>query len=161
MVLLQGKWFAALTLGGFLIASVIFVARERQLPTLFDLVFVIAALINAAGWTWDLYHQPGPYDEIAHFFTSFALTLAIGFLLYDEVVRGFYHHRVMFVVVIASMGITVGVLWEIGEWLADFVVADQIIPGLHDTMLDLILDSAGALLAALVNLRGLHERARQ
>jgi len=157
VVLLQGKWLPAVTLGGFLVISFLFVKLERQLPTLFDLIFMIAALINAGGWTWDLYNKPGPYDEIAHFFTIFALTLAFGFLLYRELMESFYNHRLMFVLTIASLGIAIGALWEIVEWLADFVTPKQIVSGLFDTITDLILDSAGAVVAALLNLHGLNE----
>ena len=157
VVLIQGKWLPALTLGGFLLVSFLFVKLEHKLPTVFDLIFMIAALINAGGWAWDLYNQPGPYDEIAHFFTVFAITLAFGFLLYRELMESFYNHRVMFVLTIASLGIALGTLWEIIEWLADFVVAKQIVSGVFDTVTDLILDSAGALLAALLNLYGLNE----
>lgn len=157
-VIIQGKWLPAATLGGFLLVSVLFIVREQHLPTLFDLMFVIAALINAAGWAWDLYSRPGPYDEIAHFFTMFAITLSLGFLLYNEIMRGFYNHRLMFIWTITSMGIAIGALWEVAEWLADFFFARQIVSGLTDTVTDIILDSAGALLAALLCLWGLNER---
>jgi hypothetical protein len=157
VLLIQGKWLPAVTLGGFLLIAFLFVKLEDKLPTVFDLIFMIAALINAGGWAWDLYNQSGPYDEIAHFFTSFAITLAFGFLLYRELMESFYNHRVMFVLTIASLGIALGTLWEIIEWLADFVVEKQIVSGLFDTVTDLILDSAGALLAALLNLYGLNE----
>jgi hypothetical protein len=157
VVLIQGKWIPAATLAGFLVISFLFVKLERKLPTLFDLVFMVAALINAGGWTWDLYNKPGPYDEIAHFFTIFAMTLAFGLLLYRELMESFYSHRLMFVLTIASLGIAIGALWEVVEWLADFVTPKQIVSGLFDTITDIILDSAGAVLAALVNLRGLNE----
>jgi hypothetical protein len=160
VVAFQGKWLGVAALGGFLLVSILFVVRERQLPTLFDALFVLAALINAGGWTWDLYNQPGLYDEVAHFFTMFAITLAVGFLFYNELMAGFYDHKLMFVVAIASMGIALGALWEVAEWSADFVIPKQIVSGLFDTITDIILDSAGAILAALLNLRGLNERAR-
>jgi hypothetical protein len=158
VVLIKGQWLPAAALAGFLVLSYLFVAFERKLPTLFDLLFVVAALINAGGWAWDLYNKPGPYDEIAHFYTIFAITLAVGFLLYDELMESFYSHRVLFVITIASLGIALGALWEVTEWLADFVTPKQIVSGLFDTITDIMLDSAGAIVAALLNLRGLHER---
>src|SRR5215210_3225767 len=94
VVLIKGQWMAAAALAGFLLISYLFVAFERKLPTLFDLIFVIAALINAGGWAWDLYNKPGPYDEIAHFFTIFAITLSLGYLLYSELMESFHSHRV-------------------------------------------------------------------
>lgn len=160
VVLFQGEWLQAAALGGFLIASFAFVRFDRRLPTLFDLMFVIAALINAGGWAWDWYNQPGLYDEVAHFFTMFAITLSFGYLLYTELMQSFYKHRILFVVTIASLGIAIGALWEVAEWTADFFVEKQIVSGLDDTITDIILDSAGATLAALLNLRGLHEKSR-
>lgn len=157
VLLLQGQWLQALTLGGFLFCSYLFVAFDRKLPKLFDLLFVIAALVNAGGWAWDLYNKPGPYDEIAHFYTMFAITLAAGYMLYSELMSGLSGKRVLFVVIIASLGIALGALWEVVEWLADFVTPKQIVSGLFDTITDIILDSAGAIVAALLNLRGLHE----
>lgn len=160
VVLFQRQWLAAASLAGFLVISFLFVSFERKLPTLFDLIFVIAALINAGGWAWDLYNKPGPYDEIAHFYTIFAITLAAGYMLYSELMESFFDHRVLFVLTIASLGIALGALWEVTEWLADFVTPKQIVSGLFDTITDIILDSAGAILAALLNLRGLHEQSQ-
>jgi len=160
VVLMQGQWLAAATLAGFLVISYLFVAFERKLPTLFDLIFVIAALINAGGWAWDLYNQPGPYDEIAHFYTIFAITLAVGFLLYGELMESFATHRVLFVITIASLGIALGALWEVTEWLADFATPKQIVSGLVDTITDIILDSGGAIVAAFLNLWGLNEQSK-
>jgi hypothetical protein len=156
--LVQGEWLPAASLAGFLIASFLFVAFERKLPTLFDLIFVIAALINAGGWAWDLYNKPGPYDEIAHFYTIFAITLATGYMLFDELMTTFYKHKLLFIITIASLGIALGALWEVVEWSADFFTPKQIVSGLFDTITDIILDSMGALLASALNLYGLHER---
>src|SRR5262245_7021780 len=60
VTLVQRQWWPAGALTGFLVISYLFVAFERRLPPLFDLVFMIAALINASGWAWDLYNKPGP-----------------------------------------------------------------------------------------------------
>jgi hypothetical protein len=160
VVALRGEWLRVLVLVAFLVVSVIFVQRDRKMPDLFDAIFVIAALINAAGCTWNLYNKPGPYDEIAHFVTMFSIALAAGFLLYNELMEGFYGRRVMFVVTITSLGIAIGALWEVAEWTADFFTSFQIVSGLFDTMTDIILDTVGSLLAALLCLHGLNERAQ-
>jgi len=161
VVLFQGKWLPAAALAGFLVVSFLFVKLDHKLPSIFDLIFMIAALINAGGWAWDLYNQPGPYDEIAHFFTVFAITLAFGFLMYRELMESFYKRPLIFVLTIASLGLALGAVWETIEWLSDFVIPKQIVSGLFDTETDLILDGLGALLAALLNLRGLNEMRSQ
>jgi hypothetical protein len=158
--LFRAQWLSAASLTGYLIASFLFVKFERKLPTLFDLIFIVAALINAGGWAWDLYNKPGPYDEISHFYTIFAITLATGYMLYDEMMESFFKRRWLFVLTIASLGIALGAIWEVVEWLVDFAVPKQIVSGLADTITDIILDSAGAIVASLLNLWGLNERSR-
>jgi hypothetical protein len=160
LVIVQANWLGVGFIGGFLLASIAFVKWEHKLPTLFDLIFVAAALLNGIGSAWDLYNKPGLYDEIAHFCSIFAITLTLGFLLFSELMESFHGHRVLFVITIASLGIAFGALWEILEWSADFLTPKQIVSGLFDTITDLILDSAGAVLAALLNLWGLNELAR-
>ncbi len=122
VVLFQGDFLPAAALTGFLVIAFLFVKFDRRLPRLFDLLCVLAAIINAGGWAWDLYNKPGLYDEVAHFFTMFALTLAVGYLLFDRLIRSFYDHRLLFVITIAALGIAIGGLWEVTEWVADFVI---------------------------------------
>ncbi|MBE9169675.1 hypothetical protein IQ238_19825 [Pleurocapsales cyanobacterium LEGE 06147] len=151
IVLTQGNWQAALTLLGFLVAAFIFVLRDRRLPTLFDLLFVLAALLNAGGWI-GLFYQPGPYDEITHAFTTFSITLALSFIVYHPMLTLFRTHRQLYVLTIASFGIAIGALWEIFEWLT------AVINDLDDTIVDLSVDSIGALAASLLSLRALQEQ---
>lgn len=151
----RGNWIGAFALAGFLIGSLMFVVSDERLPTLFDFLFVVAALLNAGGWVWGLFHQPGPYDEITHAFTTFSVTLALSFLIYKPMLNLFWNHRVLYLLTIASFGIAIGALWEIFEWLT------QVINSLNDTIVDLIVDSLGAAMAALVSLRALQEETHQ
>ena len=50
-----------------------------------------------------------------------------------------------------ALGIALGALWEVTEWVADKIVAAQVVKGLDDTIIDLIMDSAGAVLAGLLS----------
>ncbi len=84
----QGKWQNALALALFLIVSLLFVIKDDRLPRLFDFLFVLAALLNAAGWVWGLFNAPGLYDEIVHAFTVFAFTLAFSFFSVSSNVDG-------------------------------------------------------------------------
>lgn len=140
----------ALTLAGFLVAALVFVTREDRLPPVFDFLFVVAALVNAAGWVWNLFERPGPYDEIVHAYTTFAITLALGWLAYGSLFGSFRAHRWLFMLVIASFGIAVGAVWEIAEWSADKLLPADVVSGLDDTIVDLIVDSPGALVAGAV-----------
>lgn len=153
----QGKWQNALALALFLAASFVFVTRDARLPTLFDFLFVLAALLNAGGWVWGLFYPPGPYDEITHAFTIFAFTLAFSFLVYRSMLPVFRQHKFLYLLTIASFGIAIGALWEVAEWLAGRILLTEVIESLDDTITDLIMDSLGAALAALTSLWALQE----
>lgn len=140
-VTFRGDWWGALLLAVFLFASIAFVLFEDRLPTLFDLLFVVAALLNGAGWVWGLYRQVAGYDEFTHFFTSFAVTLSLGFLVFRAVQAPFRDHRILFFLVMASFGITLGAFWEVFEW--------TILTSLPNPVVDIIMDSLGALLAGV------------
>ncbi|MEC4982874.1 MAG: hypothetical protein SAJ37_01100 [Oscillatoria sp. PMC 1068.18] len=146
-------WQEGTILVGFLIASVIFVLRDVRLPTLFDLLFVIAALLNAGGWV-GLFYQPGLYDEITHGFTTFAITLALSFLVYQPMLPVFRTHLILYILTIISFGIAVGALWEVFEWVTNTI------NDLDDTVVDLIMDIIGATVASLLSLRALEEETR-
>lgn len=141
-VAVRGDWVAVAILAAFLIGSVYFVAFENRLPAFFDMLFVIAAIINAAGWVWSLFDPVWGYDEIAHFYTSFAVTLSLGYLTFHGARAYFREHLVHFAIIITSFGVTLGAWWEVAEWLALLPLAD--IAG------DLVADTFGALLAAVI-----------
>lgn len=153
----QGKWQNALALALFLIASFVFVIRDDRLPTLFDFLFVLAALLNAGGWVWGLFYLPGSYDEITHAFTIFAFTLAFSFLVYQSMLPVFRQHKLLYLITIASFGIAIGALWEVAEWLAGKILATEVIESLDDTITDLVMDSLGATFAAIMSLWALQE----
>jgi FlaA1/EpsC-like NDP-sugar epimerase len=160
VVAFMGNWQGVLGLAFFLIAAVAFVMMEDRLPTLFDLLFVVAALINAGGWVWNLYDTVWGYDEAAHAFTIFAVTLALGYLAYGALLSSFHAHRLLFVLAIASFGITIGALWELLEWTYEVMTPGNFLLGLNDAMIDLLMDSIGAVFAGWLSLWALHEHAR-
>lgn len=151
VIFVRVGWQAGLVLLLFLVTSFVFVWKERELPTLFDLLFVIAALLNAGGWI-GLFYQPGPYDEIVHAYTTFSLTLALSFLVYQPMLTLFYNHRRLYLLTIISFGIAIGALWEVFEWLT------ATINSLDDTIVDLIMDAIGAIAASLLSLLALQEQ---
>jgi hypothetical protein len=153
----QGKWLNALGLGIFLFISFIFVIRDDKLPSLFDFLFVLAALLNGIGWVWGLFGMPGPYDEVVHTYTTFAITLSLSFIVYSSMLNIFRNHTLLYLVTIASFGIAIGALWEVIEWSAGKILSTQVIESLDDTIIDLIMDSLGAGLAALTSLWALQK----
>lgn len=101
-------WSGMLYLGVFLVPSVIFVLQRHRLPSLFSFLFALAALINGAGWVFNMWEKIPGYDPVAHAFTTFAGALAIGFLTFHSTRMHFREHGWSFAFSIAAFGLALG-----------------------------------------------------
>lgn len=118
---------------------------------------MLAALLNAGGLVLGLFYQPGLYDEIVYAFTTFAVTLALSFLAYSSMLTIFHNPKLLYLLTITSFGIAIDALWEVAEWTAGIVLSTEAIESLNDTIIDLIMDSLGAAIAAITGLWTLQE----
>ncbi len=113
-------------------------------------LLALALLGSAAGWALSLYQKFWFYDEILHFYSMFAYTLVAALYLYGLALTGARTHRLLLVLIIGGIGVSLGVVWEIAEWTYDEIVRPNVIRGKTDTMIDLVMDALGALLAGFV-----------
>ncbi len=143
-LLIMGDITAALIVAVFLALSFAHLLRSERRPAVFDVVFALAALAGALGYAFDLFGEIVPYDELTHAFTTFSVSLAFYFLFYGGSVPE--RRAIALGSSVFTLGVTVGAYWEIFEW---FFVGKYT---LADTISDLLVDSAGALVAALVAL---------
>ncbi len=139
-----GDVTAALIVAVFLALSFAHLLRSDRRPAVFDVLFALAELAGALGYAFDLFGEIVPYDELTHAFTTFSVSLAFYFLFYGGAVPE--QRAVALATSVFTLGVTVGAYWEIFEWffVGKFTMAD--------TIGDLLVDSAGALAAALVAL---------
>lgn len=147
------RWQGVAALSGFLAGSVVFLLMRERLPSLIDLLFVLAALINAAGWVFDLWERVPWTDPLTHFYTPFAVTLALGLVVYRSASLHFREHNLLFIVTIASFGLALGGLWEVFEWTIGVPETRSAV------ILDLTMDALGALVAGVVGTLAIHDRA--
>ena len=143
-VLVQGSVTAALIVAVFFALSFAHLLRSERRPNLFDVLFALAALTGTMGYVFNLFGKIGPYDELTHGFTTFAVSLAFYFVFYAGVAAR--QGAVALGTSVFTLGVTVGAYWEIFEWF--FVGAYP----MADTIGDLLIDSLGALAAALTAL---------
>ncbi len=64
----------------------------------------------------------------------------------------FRQHTLLYLLTITSFGIAIGALWEITEWSAGKILAPDVIGSIDDTVVDLIMDTLGSGLAAIISL---------
>jgi VanZ family protein len=143
-LIVLGDLQAALIVGVFLGLSFAHLLRSDRRPALFDVLFAMAALAGAVGFVFGLFDEIVPYDELTHAFTTFSVSLTLYFLFYGGAVPE--GRAVALGTSVFTLGVTVGAYWEIFEW---FFVGKY---SMADTISDLLVDSGGALAAALVAL---------
>ena len=143
-LIVLGDIQAALIVAVFLGLSFAHLLRSDRHPAFFDVLFALAALTGAEGFAFGLFEEIVPYDELTHAFTTFCVSLTFYFVFYGGAVperRAFALGTSVF-----TLGVTVGAYWEIFEW---FFVGKYT---MADTISDLLVDSGGALAAALAAL---------
>jgi len=148
--LISGDPVGALSIGLFIGLSFVYLLREERLPNLFDMLVALSALLNAFGFVFDLYRAVPLYDEVAHAVTVFSLTLASFYLFYRDAIPP--AQRLAMATAVFTLGVTAGSLWEVAEWTTGYVFAINVVFGLGDAMSDLVANSVGALVAAIIAL---------
>ena len=122
---------------------------------------VLALLMSAASSLFEWYDVFGWYDEVLHFYMSFAVALLLALYAYGTVLTGRRRYEALLVLAVAGLGLAAGAIWEVWEWLYDLFTTNNSILGKTDTMIDLCLDLAGSTLAGIVSLPLLRSRKQQ
>ena len=116
-------------------------------------LLAILGLVNVAGYVLDLYARFWWFDRILHGCTIFAVTFWLALFVCRRVLGGGRGLDVLVVLMIASVGLAIGALWEVAEWGFDRIAPGDVIKGKHDTIIDIVMDTIGALLAGAASLR--------
>jgi hypothetical protein len=150
--------FLALGKGGALVLALAgifaWAIRPLDLPRLYDLSVVVALGFAAWGEALRAYDAFPAYDIVTHVLVPMlgapVLYIALARLevLPDPAGKTERHHHLGIFVVTLALGLAVGAVWEIAEYLSDRVVGSQLQLGNRDTIGDLVADGAGALIGA-------------
>jgi uncharacterized membrane protein YjdF len=114
--------------------------------------------VNVAGYALDLYSRWWWFDRLVHLATILALSLWLALFVVARALRPEHARGALAVLLFASVGIAIGAVWEVLEWAADLMLSGDIIKGKYDTVLDVIMDTIGALAAGLLALPFLRPR---
>ena len=144
-----GEWTTALRMA--LTFGLTMLARALDLPRPFDLAFNLGMVFQAWGNFLNLFVDIYAYDKIVHF----VLPASVAALLYLLAVRfevlpdleqeTGLHQRVGILVVTFCLGVTVGAIYEVYEYVFDTALGGHLAVSYGDTIGDLADDAAGAL----------------
>jgi hypothetical protein len=84
-------------------------------------LLAVALLADAASSIFELYVKFWWFDEALHFFSSFAITSVLALYAYGALSTGRRRHEVLLVLTITGLGVALGVLWEMIEWVFELV----------------------------------------
>lgn len=146
--LAAGDSNGAALLGGA--AALAWAVRPLQLPRVYDACFVAALALQAVGEALGAYDAIPWFDNIAHFTLPFFLapTLYIALARADVVPdpkdETHTRHYVGIFVITLSLGVALGGIWEIWEWISDHSFGSSLQLGNDDTIGDLVADTAGS-----------------
>src|SRR5918999_2301193 len=142
---------AALLGGAALLAWLV---RPLLLPRAYDAAFVVALTLQAVGEAIGAYDAIPWFDNVVHFTLPFFLapTLYIALARADVVPdpkdSTERRHYVGIFVVALALGVALGGLWEIWEWISDHSFGSSLQLSNDDTVGDLVADSAGSIAGA-------------
>jgi hypothetical protein len=151
---IEGDWLASLRL--FLTFGATVAARLLDLPRPFDLAFNIGMAFQAWGNTFHAFEDVAAYDKLVHFVLPMAMSPLLYFIaLRLRVLPDLEHEsgirqRLGILLVTFSMGLTLGVGYEVYEYAVDTWLGGHLEVGYGDTIGDLADDAAGAATGGLL-----------
>jgi hypothetical protein len=156
-VLVVERFGGVPSLASFLVLSVAFLVLQDRLPGLLTFLVIVAAVVDAAGWAFDLYQKFAPFDELVHTFTAFTGMAALGYFGWTQGYIKAAPDGARFVLIVAVGGLVLGVGWELVEVLfLDLTWTDSLV----DLLADTVGAAAGGVLAGwAIRRQGRHRMA--
>ena len=149
---LSGRPVAVLVAAG----AVLLLARFIDLPRFYDFSLIVILVLVAWGEVLGLYDSWKGYDNVVHFTVPFLLTGMVYVILVRLGVLPELsdlkqvHQKFGFFLTAVLLGMAIGAGWEIVEWSLDEWAGSNLVGTATDTATDLIWDTMGATLSAIV-----------
>ncbi len=125
---------------------------QISIPWLLEFLIFLALFLHVWGGVMGLYGKYEWWDTMTHFVSTFMLAVVALTIIY--VMHTYWNGLTMdiraimvFTIFIAAF---LGAMWEVMEWSTDQIFGTHEQNGLDDTMKDLVMDMAGAMIAAML-----------
>jgi hypothetical protein len=136
------------------LGAITLLARLVNLPRVYDLCLTAAMALQGFGEAFGLYDEFVRFDDVVHvtlpLLTAPVVYIGLARLQVVPDPRDETHmpHYAGIFVVTTALGIAIGALWEIAEWMSDAWLGTDLSLGNDDTVGDLVRDTFGSLLGA-------------
>lgn len=133
---------------------------------LYIMLLTSMILSMGGGFGFKLYQVLSHYDTVIHFLNG-GIILVISFSIIKCFFKDYDKHMIKIIVIAFLASVTIGTLWEIYEFGVDFIFGNNMQryqdinsgidfvgqKALLDTMVDLVVDTIGAMLAGFILVR--------
>lgn len=136
---------------GLIIALSVFLADRGGISLLSQTLIVLTVYADTLGTAEDFYHRFSSYDKIIHTLGSAAVASTVGdvLLALSERNKISWSPKKMMLVAI-GIAISVGVLWEVYEYVGDTILNTGRHISATDTEFDLASDTVGGIAGGLI-----------
>lgn len=149
-----GDWIHVPFIATLFAAVLFFSYHKKTLPNEFYVLFPFIAFLATLGskHIFNYYQNVEWYDNLVHLTTTFVITYFFAFLVNFTALREAKREPLVFLIAIVGLGIALGVFWEIFEWGFDQIIGLEMFKeeGIDDLIMDLIMDTIGAVLAGIL-----------
>jgi hypothetical protein len=157
-LILLRRWDEVEIATGFFGPLVAILVARHGLPNLLVAVIMASFLVSGAGWSWDWYGLFWWFDIVLHFVNPLVMMAGSMFMLWKADLLG-HARKGRFVLWSTALGFALGVGWEVIEYT--YLPFEW-----PDTILDVVMDTAGAALGGwlalwLIEQRGLEPVGRR
>ncbi|SEH16190.1 hypothetical protein [Thermoleophilum album] len=133
-------------------------AQRLRLPRLFDLLFIVGMWLQAWGNALRLFENIDWWDNLVHLFVPFSsvpvlyvLLVRLGLVHHEITDEGHpARHHVGLAIFAVAIGLSIGAIYEVYEYVASRWLNAPIEIGYSDTIFDLVLDTLGALAGGIL-----------
>lgn len=132
----------------------LFVPRFVGVRAGFDIAYSVTVLVAAWSNVFDLYTRISWWDLVVHFACSGVLAVILYLagsrlaIVPDLRTRGV--RRRSPIILTAAFGLAISALWEMVEWAGWRFISDEIFVAYQDTIGDMVVGGAGALLGGVL-----------
>ena len=124
---------------------------QITLPLVLDILITVALILHVGGGLLGAYGI-SHYDTLTHFVSSFLIAFIAFVIIFilDEYWDGLKMDKYAMAFVVIITTISIGVIWEFNEWIADLVFGTSEQWGYTDTLKDLFIDTIAGVFMAFI-----------